>query len=240
LSRLGKKESDDDIKRRRRNITVRYWVSDPLLAAEDELITRIQGGKQISGFQFPLLDGLTTPMCFLADHGNVAWRAGLTIVASEADGQGEPVKLAHLLGKDSYNVLENTFNPDLRMGFRLLQSLSLLVVGSGTVKECILVPRNAFIKALASPIQGFFMEPPNDRGNENQKVLVENDSLDKIGQTGSFIFNSDDNSISGVSWQVSSREDVTKEFRDGKKVEFTPDTIVELYPIILLIGGDTE
>jgi hypothetical protein len=179
-------------------------------------------------------------MCFLADHGNVAWRAGLTIVASEADGQGEPVKLAHLLGKDSYNVLENTFNPDLRMGFRLLQSLSLLVVGSGTVKECILVPRNAFIKALASPIQGFFMEPPNDRGNENQKVLVENDSLDKIGQTGSFIFNSDDNSISGVSWQVSSREDVTKEFRDGKKVEFTPDTIVELYPIILLIGGDTE
>jgi hypothetical protein len=48
LSRLGKKESDDDIKRRRRDITVRYWVSDPLLAAEDdELITRIRGGKQI-------------------------------------------------------------------------------------------------------------------------------------------------------------------------------------------------
>ena len=175
---------------------MRYWVSDPLLAAEDELITRIRGRKQISGFQFPLLDGLAIPMCFLADHGNVAWRAGLTIVASEADGQGEPVKLAHLLGKDSYNVLENTINPDLRMGFRLLQSSSLLVVGSGTVKECILVPRNAFINALASPIQGFFMEPPNDRGNENQKLLVENDSWDEIGQTGSFIFNSDDNSIS--------------------------------------------
>jgi hypothetical protein len=99
LSRLGKKESDDDIKRRRRDITVRYWVSDPLRAAEDEFITRIRGGKQISGFPFSLLDGLTTPMCFLADHGNVAWRAGLTIFASEADGQGGPVKLAHLLGK---------------------------------------------------------------------------------------------------------------------------------------------
>jgi hypothetical protein len=111
------------------------------------------------GFQFPLLDGLAIPMCFLADHGNVARRAGLTIVASEADGQGEPVKLAHLLGKDLYNVLENTANPDLRMGFRLLQSSSLLVVGSGTVKECILVPRNAFINTLASPIQGFIMEP---------------------------------------------------------------------------------
>ena len=96
---------------------MRYWVSDPLLAAEDELITRIRGGEQISGFQFPLLDGLAIPMCFLADHGNVAWRAGLTIVASEADGQGEPVTLAHLLGKDSYNLLENTVNPDLQMGF---------------------------------------------------------------------------------------------------------------------------
>ncbi len=128
LYRLGKKESDDDMKKRRHGITIRYWASDPLLAAEDELITRIRGGKQILGFQFPLLDGLAIPMCFLADHGNVAWRAGLTIVASEADGQGEPVKLAHLLGKDSYNVLENTVNPDLRMGFRLLQS-SLLAVG---------------------------------------------------------------------------------------------------------------
>jgi hypothetical protein len=85
------------------------------------------------------------------------------------------------------------------MGFRLLQSSLLLVVGSGTVKECILVPRNAFINALASPIQGFFMEPPNDRGNESQKLLVENDSWDEIGQTGSFIFNLGDNSISGES-----------------------------------------
>jgi hypothetical protein len=179
-------------------------------------------------------------MCFLADHGNVAWRAGLTIVASEANGQEEPVKLAHLLGKDSYNVLDTTVNPDLQMGFRLLQSSSLLVVGSGTVKECILVPRNAFINALASLIQDFFMERPNDRGNENQKLLVENDSWDEIGQTESFIFNSDNNSISGVSWQVSSREDVTKEFRDGKKVEFTLVTIIEVYPIILLGGEDTE
>jgi hypothetical protein len=45
LSWLGKEESDDDTKKRRRDITVRYWVSDPLLAAEDELITRLRGGK---------------------------------------------------------------------------------------------------------------------------------------------------------------------------------------------------
>jgi hypothetical protein len=88
LSRQGKKESDDDKKKRRRDITVKYWVSDPLLAAEDELITRLRGGKQIMGCEFPLLDVSAIPMIFLAGHGNVAWRAGLTIVGSEADGQG--------------------------------------------------------------------------------------------------------------------------------------------------------
>jgi hypothetical protein len=122
-------------------------------------------------------------------------------------------KASPFVGKGFVQVLKNTVDPDLRMGFWLLQSLLLLIVGSGTVKECILVPRNSFINALASPIQGSFMKPPNDRDNENQKLLVENDSWDEIRQTGSFIFNLDDNSISGVSWQVSLREDVTKEFR---------------------------
>ncbi len=74
--------------------------------------------------------------------------------------------------------------------------------------------RNAFINALALPIELFFMEPPNGRGEENQKLLVDNASWDEIAQTGSFIFSTVENSISGVAWQVSSREDVKKEFRD--------------------------
>jgi hypothetical protein len=75
------------------------------------------------GFKFLLLDNVAIAMCFLADHGNVvAWRAGLTIIGSKSDGQGKPVKLAHLLGKDSYNVLENTVNHDLRKGLSLLQA----------------------------------------------------------------------------------------------------------------------
>jgi hypothetical protein len=78
------------------------------------------------------------------------------------------------------------------------------------VKECILVPRNAFINALALPVQGFFIEPPNNRGGE-KKLLMDNGCWDEIAQqTGSFIFDTVENSISGVRWQVSSREDVTK------------------------------
>ena len=107
-------------------------------------------------------------------------------MGSEADGQGEPVKLAHLLGKDSYDVLEKTVNPDLRKAFELLQASSLLVVGVGKVKECLLVPRNAFINALSIPIPGFSKEPHTDNGNDNQKILVENNSWNEIPQTGYF------------------------------------------------------
>jgi hypothetical protein len=50
-------------------------------------------------------------------------------------GRGGPVKLAHLLGKDSYDILEKTVNPDLRQGLNLLQASSLLVVGFGKALE---------------------------------------------------------------------------------------------------------
>jgi hypothetical protein len=33
---------------------------------------------------------------------------------------------------------------------------------------------------------------------------------------------------------------VTKEFREGKKIAFSAGTTVQLYPIVLLGGGDTE
>jgi hypothetical protein len=143
------------------------------------------------------------------------------------------------LSKYSYNVLENTVNPDLRKGFGVLQASSLLVVGSGKVQECVLVPRNAFINASALPIQDCFMEPPNDRGGENQKLLVDNANWDDIAQSGCFIFNPVHNLISGVSWQVSSRE-CDKRVPGRKKIVFYANTTVQLYPIILLGGGDIE
>jgi hypothetical protein len=87
------------MKKRRRDITVRYWVSDPLLAAEDELITRLRGGQQISGFKFLLLDDLAIAMCFLAGHGNVAWRAGLTINRQHIRWTGGAGKASPFVGK---------------------------------------------------------------------------------------------------------------------------------------------
>ncbi len=84
------------------------------------------------------------------------------------------------------------------------------------------------------------LQSPKDNGNANQKLLVENSSWDEIPQTGYFTYNKVEKTISGVGWQVSSREDVVKEFRDGRKIELDVYTTVELYPILLLGGGDTE
>jgi hypothetical protein len=44
--------------------------------------------------------------------------------------------------------------------------------------------------------QVFFSEPAKDNGNDNQKLLVENSSLDEIPQTGYFIFNEVEKAIS--------------------------------------------
>jgi hypothetical protein len=88
------------------------WVSDPLEAAEDELIGRLHGNKQpINGFKFLLLDTPSIVACFLADHGSIAWRAGLTIIASDLDGQGEPVKVSNLLGAKTHMAYYMSYIP---------------------------------------------------------------------------------------------------------------------------------
>jgi hypothetical protein len=61
-SERGKKMSEDDIKKRRRNIKIKYWVSNPLEAGG--LIGRLHGNKEpINGFKFPLLERGSTRMC---------------------------------------------------------------------------------------------------------------------------------------------------------------------------------
>jgi hypothetical protein len=75
-SQKGKKQSEDDIKKRRRFISIKYWVSNPFKAVEDELISHLNTNNNhqlaIQGFKFPLLDTPAIATCFLADHGNIA------------------------------------------------------------------------------------------------------------------------------------------------------------------------
>jgi hypothetical protein len=98
----------------------------------------------------------------------------MTIIASEQDGQGKPVKVAHLLGKDSYDVLIHTAQPILNESLSHLQDSALLVIRTEMPQECMLVPRKAFINSCyAEPFQKFFMPEPVESNNEHQKVLVD-------------------------------------------------------------------
>jgi hypothetical protein len=241
-SQKGKKQSEDDIKKRRRDISINYWVSNPKEALEDELISRLQydTNQAIKGFKFPLLDTPAIVAIFLADHGNIAWRAGMTIIASEQDGQGEPVKVAHLLGKDSYDVLINTAQPILNEGLSHLQDSALLVIRNEMQQECMLVPRKAFVNSYAEPFQKFFMPEPVESDDEHQKVLVDTLAWKSIEQSGSLVYDTNTKTISGVSWQNLEREVVKKEWRDGRVIDYSTSTTLEMFPVVVLGGGDTE
>eukprot|EP00957_Ditylum_brightwellii_P149945 11419305-Ditylum_brightwellii.AAC.1 len=56
-----------------------------------------------------------------ADHGNEAFRAALGVIASEKDGQPSPVKIAHLMAKESQEILLNTIQPEIKKGITQLQ-----------------------------------------------------------------------------------------------------------------------
>jgi hypothetical protein len=249
-SEKGKKQSEEDIKKRRRVISIKYWVSNPLEAVEDELVSRLlttEKSKQpLKGFKFPLLDTPAIATVFLADHGNIAWQAGLTVIASEEDGQGEPVKVSHLLGKDSYDVLCSTAQPILNKGLSYLQDSALLVIWNNAKndediqQECLLVPRKAFINSYSQEFSKFFMTQPIDKGDEHQKVLIDSMAWKAIEQSGSLIYDATTKEIAGVSWQNDDREEVKKEFRDGGLVSFSAATsTLEMYPTVVLGGGDT-
>jgi hypothetical protein len=173
-SEKGRKQLEEDIKKRSRVVELKYWVSNPLESVEDELLRFLQNSEQpIKGFKFPLLGTPAITMCFLADHGNIAWGAGITVIASEQDGQGGHVKVAHLLGQDSYDVLASTAQPILNYGLSYLQDSALLVIRNNVdaeneediEHEGLLVPWKAFINSYAQPFQKFFMTQPIDQGN---------------------------------------------------------------------------
>jgi hypothetical protein len=204
-----KKQSEEDIRKQRRVIELKYWVSNPFESAEDELVSHLHStgnSKQpITGFKFPLLGTPTIATCFLANHGNIAWRAGITIIASEHDGQGEHVEAAYLLGKDSYHVLANTAQPILNYGMRYLQDSALLVIrnnvdaenGEDIQHEGMLVPRKAFVDSYAQPFQKFFMNEPIDLGDEHQKVLLDSMQWRSIEQSGRLLYDPTIKVISG-------------------------------------------
>jgi hypothetical protein len=100
-----------------------------------------------------------------------------------------------------------------------------------------LVPRKAFINSYAQPFQKFFMAQPVDQGGKSQKVLIDYMECKSIERSGSLLYDTTTKEISGVSWQNIDREEVKKEFRDGRSVHFSISSTLEMYPFVVLGGG---
>jgi hypothetical protein len=103
-----------------------------------------------------------------------------------------------------------------------------------------LVTRKAFINSYAQLFQKFFMTEPVDSDNEHQKVLINTFAWKSIEQSGSLLYDTNTKTISGVSGQNLEWEVVKKEVCDGHVAEFLTTSSLEMFPVIVLGGGDTE
>eukprot|EP00957_Ditylum_brightwellii_P186210 14175928-Ditylum_brightwellii.AAC.1 len=80
--------SPKDAKDSERDLEVEYWVSSPYDIMQHELLKRIGSGSCF----------------FFADHGNKAFQVALGVNSSEED-QPSPRKIAHLMAKESQDIL---------------------------------------------------------------------------------------------------------------------------------------
>eukprot|EP00957_Ditylum_brightwellii_P067724 5141250-Ditylum_brightwellii.AAC.1 len=105
-----------DTKANIQDLVIDNWVSSTYESFEDELIQKHQGGIPVDGFTFPLLDTKCIIVGFQADYGNEAFQAALGIIASKIDGQPKPIKIDHLVAKETREILMNTIQPDTTNG----------------------------------------------------------------------------------------------------------------------------
>ena len=70
---------------------------------------------------FPGMKTRAIPVGFMGDHGNIAFRACINIIADEDEGQGDSIPVAHVMAKEEYDILEATVVKDLDVGIRKLQ-----------------------------------------------------------------------------------------------------------------------
>eukprot|EP00957_Ditylum_brightwellii_P071008 5396245-Ditylum_brightwellii.AAC.2 len=120
--------SAKDTKERERDLIVDYWVSSSFENVENELIHRQKSNRPVTGFNFPLLNLKCVVVSFMADHGSETFHVALGVNASEGDGQPKPIKIAHLLAKESHDVLLNTIAPGIHKGILQLQCAAVVII----------------------------------------------------------------------------------------------------------------
>eukprot|EP00957_Ditylum_brightwellii_P161678 12309689-Ditylum_brightwellii.AAC.1 len=120
--------SSNDTNKRKRDLIVEYWVSCPYHSMENELIIRVKKGMDVTSFHFSFLGTGCIVVDAQDDHGNEAFQAALDALVRESDGHSRPVKIIHLLAKETHAILMNTIPPDIQQGISKLQSAAAIII----------------------------------------------------------------------------------------------------------------
>ena len=140
--------------------------------AQKELCSRVcEAPTTCRGMKFPLCDTKCLAVVFLADHGNTAFRAGITLVADDKSGPGDFKKVAHLRAKESVLMLQNTFLNDLVVGIEQLQGSVAVIVEREDQATALFGPRDAFVGELFSNVKGYI---PKEESKRNREVMKSN------------------------------------------------------------------
>ncbi len=246
-SRKGKKESPEDTMNGSKQLTVPYWVTSMYEVAQKELCSRVcEAPTTCRGMKFPLCDTKCLAVVFLADHGNTAFRAGITLVADDKSGPGDFKKVAHLRAKESVLMLQNTFLNDLVVGIEQLQGSVAVIVEREDQATALFGPRDAFVGADAAPFQGVeLLSEIRDRGNEFQKLFVDNDKYASTPKSARFLIEEEEDTVTGqpkttiiaITWE-SPEGTVVREFEES--IIFDNKTKFRVLPLVVLGSGDHE
>jgi hypothetical protein len=76
----------------------------------------------------------------------------------------------------------------------------LVVTNDSGASEAAMVPRKAFVDAVAEPFEQLFLETSVDSGDIDQNAIIEG-TWDALENTGSLVCDAAAKEIRGVAWQ---------------------------------------
>jgi hypothetical protein len=114
----------------------------------------------------------------------------------------------------------------------------LVVTNDSGASEAAMVPRKAFVDAVAEPFEQLFLETSVDSGDIDQNAIIEG-TWDALENTGSLVCDAAAKEIRGVAWQNAEHETVQVDFQRTVPFSLT-DAKSKVFPVVVLGGGDTQ
>eukprot|EP00957_Ditylum_brightwellii_P119859 9145739-Ditylum_brightwellii.AAC.1 len=206
------------------------------------MLKRIRSGRSVDGFGFLLLKTKCIAVVFFADHGNKAFQVALGVNASE-EGQSSPRKIAHLMAKDSQDILVKIIQPNIHKGTTDLHSAAVVVIQNKHNVRLTLVHHKSIIGAFTDIFQRFIMCEPHDSGNGHQQILSSVAEDDIVTRRADFTMYQTDNGICGISgirWKRKNSNEYENKLFCDRVIEINKETTLNAYPLAVFGVSDME